>query len=323
MESSPVHTGTDARRSPWRMIIGSVLIICSLAYIYYALRGELRAMLTELRSISPARTALAVLCATGMYYTKAIYHRTLLARITGRNQSLASVPPAYAQAQIVRYLPGKVWGLLHQANQLGRYFSPQEVMVANLLQTVATYLMSLGVIGSALAASATGSPWPLLGIPATLAAMELLHRRPMLERLVVSTIASLGRGRFGTAALAAIPVAPIRWHGTALLALEWVAFYLMWLLISNSGIPSVTTLTLATWYAAASILAIFALVVPAGLAVREAIFVSIAGLGNFPQSTLLAVAAVTRLVMSLGELCCIPLSTLVKFIEQHPRNSGR
>jgi hypothetical protein len=69
-----------------------------------------------------------------------------------------------------------------------------------------------------------------------------------------------------------------------------------------------SALALATWYAAASLLSILAIAVPAGLVVREAIFVSLSGLSAVPQATLVVLAAAMRLAMTAGEVLCIPVT---------------
>jgi len=303
----------------WRRLLGLALLAGAVAYLWYTLRGEVDAMKVALARISALNLVAATLCALAMCYLKAIYHRTLLHRISGRSEHLDAVVPAYTQAQVVRYLPGKVWGLLHQANQLSNLFTPQEVMLANLLQMLATNLMAVGFIVSIIATVISGNAWWLAGVPSTLAAMEYLHRNPMLERWIVRMAIVLSRGRFGTRSLAETPIAPIRWKATSLLAAEWVAFYAMWLFAADGWMPIESIIAVGTWYAAASLLAILAIAVPAGLVVREAIFVSLGGLAAYPQGMLLVLAAAMRIIMTLGELACIPVAMLVRALRRRNR----
>lgn len=309
-------TQAAGRKSPWRRLASVVLVALALAYLAWVLKDEAQSIGDAFASIAPWKIAVATLCATGMCLLKAIYHRQLLLRITARGAHADQIIPAYAQAQVVRYLPGKFWGLLHQANQLSSLFSVHEVMLANVLQMLATNLMSIGVIVSILGAALLGSAWPLLGLPLTLALIELLHRKPLLDRYLVRLVVSLGRGRFGTAELATLPIKPVRWLGTLVLSAEWLAYYAMWWAATEGLIGLESALTLGTWYAAASLLSILAIAVPAGLVVREAIFVSLAGMGSYPQGLVIALAAALRVIMTLGDLLCVPL-TLV-----HRRMAG-
>lgn len=277
-------------------------------------------MWLALDRISALSFLAAIACAVAMFYLKAVYHRTLLHRISGQNTHLAAVVPAYTQAQVIRYLPGKIWGLLHQTNQLSRLFTAQQVLLANFLQMLATNLMTVGFITTIIATAMTENLWLLMGIPLTLAAIEYIHRNPTMERWIVKAVVVASRGRFGTKALAEVPISPIRWKATALLASEWVAFYAMWLFAAGGWLPVDAIIILGTWYAAASLLAMFAIAVPAGLVVREAIFVSLGGYAAYPQGTLLVLAAAVRIIMTLGELACIPLAMLIRQLGDRRRD---
>ncbi|WP_290885190.1 hypothetical protein [Arenimonas sp.] len=298
--------------------MGTILLVIALGYLAYTLRDEVDEMQAALARISVAGFLAATALALVMCYLKAIYHRTLLSRISGRHEHLEAVVPAYAQAQVVRYLPGKVWGLVHQANKLSSLFTPQQVMLANLLQMLVTNLMAVGIIGSILAAHLTGQAWLLLGLPLTLLVVEALHRRPVLEQSIVTLAMKASRGRFGTQDLARTPIAPIPWRGTALLCLEWIAFYAMWLVAADGWLAMPDLLLLGTWYAAASLLGIVAIAVPAGMIVREALFVSLGGLSAYPEGLLLVLAAALRIVMTLGELALIPIALLVSRLGGKP-----
>ncbi len=103
-----------------------------------------------------------------------------------------------------------------------------------------------------------------------------------------------------------MPVAPSRWLATAILAAEWMVYFVAWALLANGMLDLASIVALAAWYAAASLLSILAFAVPAGLVVREAIFVSLGGLSAVPLATLVVLAAAMRLAMTVGDVLCIP-----------------
>jgi len=290
----------------WRKLLGLLLFALAMAYLAWLFAADSVGIAAAIGAISPWRLAAAIALLTTMSLLKTCYHANLLGRITGRTQLSATIAAAYAQAQVVRYLPGKVWGFLHQANQLSSGFSAQEVMLANLLQMLTTNILALGVITSVLGTLMSGSKLPLLGLPVTLLAVEVLHRNPLLERTLVRLAVLASRGRFGTRDLLNVPVAPSRWLATAILTAEWMVYFAAWALLTNGFIDMASALALATWYAAASLVSILAFAVPAGLVVREAIFVSLGGLSAVPEATLVVLAAAMRLAMTAGDVLCIP-----------------
>jgi hypothetical protein len=292
----------------WRKRLGLLLFALAVAYLAWLFAKDTAGIAAALGAIAPWRFAAAIVLLAAMSLLKTCYHANLLGRITGRTQLSATVAAAYAQAQVVRYLPGKVWGFLHQANQLSRRFSAQEVMLANLLQMLTTNILAVGVIASVLGCLLSGSRLPLLGLPVTLLVVELLHRNPLLERTLVRLAVIASRGRVGTRVLLDVPVAPSRWLATTILAAEWMFYFAAWSLLANGMLELTSALALATWYAAASLLSILAIAVPAGLVVREAIFVSLSGLSAVPQATLVVLAAAMRLAMTAGEVLCIPVT---------------
>jgi hypothetical protein len=181
-------------------------------------------------------------------------------------------------------------------------------MLANLLQMLTTNILAVGVIASVLGSLLFGSPLPLLGLPVALLVVELLHRNPLLERALVRLAVVASRGRFGTRALLDVPIAPSRWLATGILTAEWLVYFAAWAVLASGTLDLASALTLATWYAAASLLSILAIAVPAGLVVREAIFVSLGGMSAFPQATLVVLAALMRLAMTAGDVLCIPVT---------------
>jgi uncharacterized membrane protein YbhN (UPF0104 family) len=272
------------------------------------------AFVLVLRSLDPGMVAGALLAALAMMLLKALYHYDLCRSLGGGGMGAEVILRAYATAQVVRYLPGKVWGLLYQAALLSD-MGPGRVVTANLMQMVHTNLLAIGVISAVLGSVSTERAWPLWALAVSLLLVELLHRRPKLEAVVVTAANRMLR-RSESATFAA---APRPWRGTIILVLEWLVYYAMWWALL-APIGFVDMLVPSTWYAAASLLAILAFVVPGGIGVREALFVTLAAGFTGGGGSLVAIAAGIRLVLLAAELACIPVASLLgRWIDRSTR----
>lgn len=305
------RTAPSAGRPLWQRMLGVALLVGAALFLAHGIRNQAPALTEVASRLGAWQLMAAAVAAAVMCILKAAYHRNVLTRISGREPQGRGVMLAYAQAQLVRYLPGKIWGLVHQANHLSAHYRASEIVMGNTLQMIATNLLAVGVTFSILGTALLESAWPLLGLPASIIALELLHRYPLLDRFLLRIAQRVARA---PAAERMLDVAGVKWLGTALLTAEWLAYYGMWLLLSNGMLSVPQALVLGTWYAAASLVSILAIAVPAGLVVREAIFVSMAGIGHFPQSMLLMLAALLRVITVAGDvLCAVAISVADKF----------
>ena len=286
-----------------RRVFGAFLTLAAVVYLIFQLGGGQEQVPQALDAVQLPQLFMSLVAAFAMVLLKATYHVLLLQRLCRHSISWRDTMPAYSVAQIVRYLPGKVWGVIYQVNRLSNKAPMSAVVATNTIQMATTNFLSVGVIVSVLAAALMGVFWPLLGIPISFLAVELIHRTPLFERWVLSVIDSLRR-KPQTSGITGVP---FRILGTAILSWEWLAYYLIWLLLLGSTQPILEVIILATWYAAASLLAIFAFVVPAGLAIREAIFVEITSLASFSNVELITYAAIMRVILTLAELLSVPV----------------
>src|SRR5690606_3008841 len=129
----------------------------------------------------------------------------------------------FLQAQLVRYVPGKIWGVVYQAQRMSGVIGARDVVVANLWQTLNTNLLALGVVGSSLLAW-VASPWWILLVLPFLAAVEWVHRNPDLDRRLLGTATRVLRLQMDTRQ--ALPMQSRPLVLSALLCLEWVFFFL-------------------------------------------------------------------------------------------------
>ncbi|MBU2277570.1 MAG: hypothetical protein KKB45_02100, partial [Gammaproteobacteria bacterium] len=209
---------------------------------------------------------------------------------------------------------GKIWGLVYQSQQLKGHASAPAIVLVNLFQMLNTNLMACGIIVSVIAGQLYGPFWVLLGLALTLIMAELLHRFPKYEMMIVQLLAKCSK--YFQHSLSTQQLQAIDYRGTAVLLAEWVFFLLVFYLLFHHSYAPADVILVAVWYAAASLIAILAIVVPAGLAVREAIFIAGSTMLPVDNSAFLAVAAILRLVFFSAEVFAIPFGIwLGKFVE--------
>lgn len=256
---------------------------------------------------------LSLLPAVAMVFFAAAYHVLTVGRLSPNATSRIRVMKAYSVSQVVRYLPGKIWGIVYEANSLSREVSAKHVITANLMQALLTNLMAVGFSAIIIAFWLFQQVWILLLAPAVVIAIEFLHRKPLLERKAIALISRfLSRSN---EELVFPP--PLEFWATAMLILEWAAFVVVWWLLLNHELMINDILILSAYYAFASILSVAALAVPGGIAIREALFIGLASSIGIDQVALLGYAAAARIVFTAAEFFLVfliyPLSMVYKW----------
>lgn len=303
---SPAATPRNAFAGVARKLMSWALVLAATAFLWRVLAPQIALMRASIDDIRWPQIVLAIALAAPMFVLKGVYHLNLLDRISGVRRPRRTGLPIYLQAQIVRYLPGKVWGLVYQSQRMSDTHRASEVVIANLWQMATTNLLAAGLVLSVLLALRVSPLSLCLFVPAVVL-VEWLHRHPAIETW---TLRRLGRYLPKLAPLAATrPMPPMPWKGTALLCSEWIFYFLAFfaLLYGRSG--WLESLLLGTWYGGASLLALAAFVVPAGIAVREAIFVAAPDLTGASAATLAVTAALARIMFLGAEIAAAVLAS--------------
>lgn len=212
----------SARLSLWRrlrMAVAGILMLAALLFIGHLIKPQLALFPQAMRRIDWWLVALAVLACVPMYYIKAAYHVRTLARFSGKALDRRKAVAVYLQAQVVRYLPGKIWGLLYQSGRMAGDLQARIILAANLWQMLITNVLAVAVVAGVLLA-VVQSPWWLLLVVLCMAVVEFLHRCTVPAWLLRGRLAA-GLSRLGVE-LPRGPLLPMAWWGTAMLCAEWV-----------------------------------------------------------------------------------------------------
>lgn len=307
---------TRLRPWPWiKRALSWALMIAALAYIGWMLRGEGPALINAITGFRSEALVMALAAFVPMFILKALYHARILQQLARSPASTLSLASTYLQAQLVRYLPGKIWGVVYQSRRIKDSHDPGTVVTANLWQMLTTNLLSAGVVIGLLAAWKL-SHWMIILVMVGIVAVEALHRMPWLRDRPLRWLA-VRLPRLGINAPSR-PATADKWIPTGILSAEWIFFLLGFVLLLNGLLSPAASIQLGAWYGVASILALAAFIVPAGLGVREAIFVSNASLiPGVDLPLLLVTATLLRLLMIAAEFLAVACMLLVSKFAHH------
>lgn len=268
------------------------------AYVGYVTWAQREAVSQALTSISAAWLASAIAAFMAMTASKAAYHQLLVAHL---HASAARHPKAvmssFLVGQLLRYLPGKIWGLAYQAGRLREVCPPSTVVIANGVQMAMSILVTSLLVATLLAFQlGVDLAWMLP--PALMAIVIAAHRH---THVLGRAMSRLSRNPMPTER--AHGEAPLRFamFGTVLLAIDWMFFVAGFMALGNGMVRLVDALPLAVTYAGASVMAMAAVAVPAGFGVREALFVSTADLSGFSAGSLVVWGVVARIAMTVAD----------------------
>lgn len=301
---------TRAGRPKQLVALGWIVAMVAIAYLCYLVWHERAAILDAVQTISTKAFVGAAICFAVMTLCKAAYHVLI---VTSLRPSARGYEPdiaaSFLSAQVLRYLPGKIWGVVYQAHSLGAICPPSVVVVANGVQMAVSSIVALLVAAALISANASSLiAWGF--IAAAVMACLLTNARvawlgAMVERL---------RARLARQPAFAGPVTsrPVALRATLILGLDWFFFLLGFVLLSTGLSTIWESIRMAGLYAGASTLATAALMVPAGIGVREALFVSAPNLVDQPASHLLLIGILARVTMLIGDVAAASIALVLR-----------
>lgn len=298
-------------------ILNVLLVVGALAYVAYATSAHMDELRAGSISVSPVDIAGFTLLATASISLSTLYHALLVSTLVSHPVDGRRLGKAYALGQIVRYLPGKVMGLLFQANALRGHVSAGTIAFSLLIQMLLAYCCASAIAFAILASNASGQSWPLLLLlPA--AGMAWVAQRAGWAQRALRWLPYIGRHLGGERLL---PPSPSRTSQLTFLLLgNWLPFLAGWAWLLRSTHSLGEALVFAAAYLAASIVSTAMIVVPSGIVVREAVFIWIGAQAGLATSELLVYSVLARLALTGADLLN---ALLFWIIDLHQSRSGR
>jgi glycosyltransferase 2 family protein len=273
-----------------------------LAAVGWAVAGNWSAVSQDLGRVDAWSLVVATLLAIIGPVLTMLGWRILLADL-GSPLHVAPAAGIFFVGQLGKYLPGSVWSVLAQAEMGVRLHVPRRRsavvgLIGIGLSVLTGVLVGLPAVPLLLrSGSSGGSAWLLLAAPLLLVAcwppllnrlialgLRVLRREPLEHELSARAILSTG----------------------GLVVLAWLAFGVhVWVLARSVGGAAATGRDLTTaslaGYALAASLGMLAVMVPAGVGVRDGLLALMLGV-SLPSSAAAATVLLSRLVVTVSDV---------------------
>ena len=280
-------------RTGQRVLLGWVIAALAVAMIIIMMRDSVMAANAILTKTSLTGLAVLILPSALMMLATG-WSFSLLVLSTNRTaRSYISVIAIFLTAQIIKYLPGRIWGFLYQIKRLSEQAHTSMVLVASANHLILTSLISMLFLG--LAFKVPGA-WLLLLLGTFLGLLWTQRGGTAAYLVRINRIPESTRARLPAKAILGIAVS---------LTLEWLFYLSVWsglfLLLKLPPKPEMI-ISIAALYAGAWIVGSLTSLIPSGLGIREGGFI-MAGMGlGITEPNLIALAILARMVFALGEV---------------------
>lgn len=212
----------------------------------------------------------------------------------------------YSNAQVIRYLPGKIWGIVYQSEQLSKMFARKTTWFSNLIQMAITNINSFVVLGTMYLYISMNSLLALGYLITSIAVLFITLKTNTVYHIV---------NKFVSEKYKLLPkkqLTPLRSLAEIMfLQLDWLLYFFAWYLLAPSHSLGESFILIGATYAAASLLGMLAFVMPSGWLVREASFLWLGALVGLSQNILLIYSVIARMFFILADLLWAALLSIL------------
>ncbi len=284
--------------------------IISLVYIGVILKNNVQSVDDIFKYISLESLSLAIIPAVMLLATQSYLHTLIIEDIEARKLSnKLQIYSVYSLSQLVRYLPGKIWGIIYQSEVLAESFSRKTIWFSNFIQSILSSINSIIVLGGVYLYISFS---PIIAIIYGVLGMLALYL--LISTNIIYKISNTFLSQ--KYQLSRIPEL-CGWRiifEISLLQLEWLFYFVTWYLLAPDNIQETGFIIIGTAYAAASLIGMLAFVMPNGWFVREASFIWLGGLIGLSQTMLLIYGVIARIIFMLADIFWAILTKIVSKI---------
>lgn len=286
------------------------LMVASGLFISILLQPSISEIKQSSFSLPPQNVFFIVIFILLLLLIKALVHSLILDKYRLETISRQEVIAAYANSQVVRYLPGKVIGIIAQSLKLSDVAKASYIWETHLTQYVITNVVTIFIIFSAAAYFLLESKLIMILILTT-----SIISVPILTYGIITKVFN-----FMTRVFSMNSINTDIYNQSSsqsafivlLLYVEWIFYFLAWYYLVNDSF--LMALYIGLLYAAASLFALLVFVVPNGILVREAIFLWLGSYLALSVDMFLFYGVIIRVLYILCEILFYLLAeSLVKF----------
>lgn len=287
----------------WRWLFMTVVTLAALVWTILLLRDAL----PELRADLPRLQAwwlllpMAGLVACGYIGFEAF--RALLLHVKPQVYGRLALGHLYFVAQLMKHLPGRVWGIAYQTtagNQVNLAVWASVTVTHMVIATGVAVWMAMAVMGFAYS--------PELGALALVSGLAAYaigwQRRPLT--MLLALISRLPGRMFARAGSALLPFVEASFRFKLRILLLFGSYWLIYLVswagygLAWPGLSPADGMVLCALYVIAWMAGYFSLITPSGLGVRELVFVFLAH--RFPPDAVAGLAIFGRAMLLVADI---------------------
>lgn len=307
---------TNPKYLPAKRISRFLLFASAIVFfVYYSVRNwnEVRAV-TDL--FSPGLIFLALIFVTASLFCKALMNLTMLRELLHTPLDNLTLLHSYTQSQIVKYVPGRIWGIVFQASSLENNVRKSDVWIVSVLQMAILNAFSLLVLMAVIAfidsLSTSIKSFVVFGGTASFALVYMNFARILrLARLDEATLRKY----------AALIDAKLVRRIFLIVIFDWVFYIGMWAALAYGQLSFFEVFVTAVNYTTASIVGWLAFFIPSGLVVREAVFIAFGQVIGENMSLLVVYSVVARLLLLAGDMLLYLLTVIFKRIYERSKRT--
>lgn len=286
-----------------------LLFAVALAFLSYYAYANWTDVRNVLQQFSAWHIALATLLIVASLYCKSLVNLLLLRVFLHTRLDHIDLLHSYTQSQIVKYIPGKIWGILFQASTLSNNARKGDVWVVNLYQLfIMNFATLLVLVAALLFYDALSLSIRALLVFSCVAIAGLFYFN--IGRIV--RLLKLDEGTFKK--YAALIDRDLTLKIAGLITLDWLFYIGMWYALAYGQMEFSSVLSTAINYATASLVGILVFFLPSGLIARETAFVAFGRALGENTSLLLVYGIVARLIFIAGDFLLFLIVLLTKKI---------
>ena len=283
--------------SPVKKIIFYSLGILAIIYIGFIFNNNFESIDSINDYIRLNTVFISLIPATLMLLSKSYLNTLILEDIENiKLKEKINVISIYSNSQIIRYLPGKVFGIIYQGEKLSSTFSRRTTWFSNIIQMAITNANSIIILGTIYLYISEYKVVSIIYLLSTLFVLLIIIKNNTIYKYINSFISKkyrLSPNRILTTART--------YHEILLLQLDWVFYFSVWYFLFPTHLSGEFIIIGAT-YAAASLLGMLAFVMPSGWLVREASFIWLGGIVGISHHLLLIYSVISRMFFILADL---------------------
>ena len=299
----------DMNKSPKsKRVLIFIIITASIGWISVRLWDGFDQISATVSSLEPSYLFLSLVPAMVSAFLSAYIYSLVLSRTVAEEPPLPHVMRHFIVSQVVRHLPGKIWGVFYQVNAMAKWVLGRATVQANFEHYALLNYNAIAIALSVFALLKYGM-FVSLGVYSSTLLLLFVALKTDFLSLIMSIITKVFSGSKEPFERC------IKKNNNllimSLLQVDWFFYLLTCLIILPAFTSLKDALIIGTCYAIAWFVGAMTIILPGGVVVREASFLWITGLFGFGPVEMFIFSIVARTLFTLADVLCALLAVSV------------